>query len=233
MPTQDAPDPSTLPDLVALPAWGIAIDHENSHDYVDFSATVWNAGPAPLIVEGYRRGNKKVMNAWQYFFRDGKVAGRARVGTLMYDKRPGHEHWHFQQFAQYALLDASRNHVVVSTKDGFCLAPTDAIDMTVPGADWNPGSTGLATACGDASSVWTREALPAGWGDTYVQTLPGQSLDITNLPNNTYYIQIKANPTGLLYEGNTSNDTQLRQIELGGTPGHRTVTVEPWHGINV
>jgi len=233
LPTRGNPDPGTLPDLVALPAWNIIIDHQGSGDFVDFSATVWDAGPAPMVVEGYRQKGKPVMNAWEYFFKDGKPIGRARVGTMVYDPRPGHQHWHFQQFARYSLLDATRQNLVVSEKEAFCLAPTDAIDMTRPGAEWNPYSVGFGSACGDAGAIWTRESLPAGWGDTYSQTLPGQSLDITNLANGTYYIAVKANPAGHLYESDYTNNRQLRQIELGGTPGARTVTVEPWHGINV
>ena len=61
-------------------------------------------------------------------------------------------------------------------------------------------------------------SLPTGWGDTYFQTLPGQSLDITNVPNGTYYISVKANPAGRLFESDYTNNRQLRQIELGGTP---------------
>jgi len=232
LPTQGSPDPSTLPDLVALPAWNVVVDHQDSGDFIDFSATVWDGGPAPLVVEGYRQQGKAVMNAWEYFFKDGKAIGRARVGTMVYDPRPGHKHWHFQQFARYSLLDASQQNVVISEKEAFCLAPTDSIDMTRPGALWNPYSVGFGSACGDQSSIWTREALPAGWGDTYSQTLPGQSLDITSVPNGTYYISVKANPAGHLFESDYTNNRQLRQIELGGTTGHRTVTVEPWHGIN-
>ncbi len=232
LPTQGSPDPSTLPDLVALPAWSIAIDHQGTGDFIDFSATVWDAGPTPMVVEGYRRRGEAVMNAWEYFFKDGKAIGRARVGTMVYDPRSGHQHWHFTQFARYSLLDASQQNVVISEKEAFCLAPTDAIDMTRPGAEWNPYFVGFGSACGDARSIWTREALPAGWGDTYSQTLPGQSLDITHVPNGTYYISVKANPAGHLFESDYSNNRQLRQIELGGSPGHRTVTVEPWHGIN-
>jgi hypothetical protein len=77
-----------------------------------------------------------------------------------------------------------------------------------------------------------REVLPTGWGDTYFQGLPGQSFNITDLPNGTYYIAVEANPLGLLHERRTDNDVELREIRLGGTPGARTVTVPPWHGID-
>jgi hypothetical protein len=83
---------------------------------------------------------------------------------------------------------------------------------------------------GDA--LWIREVLPAGWGDTYFQGVPGQSFDITGLPNGTYWIEVRANPLGSLYDVDPTNDTSLREVILGGTPGARTVTVPPWHGID-
>jgi hypothetical protein len=65
-----------------------------------------------------------------------------------------------------------------------------------------------------------------------VQSLPGQSFDITDLRNGTYYISIEANPLRALYEVRTGNDTSLRKVILGGTPGKRTVRVPAWHGID-
>ena len=122
--------------------------------------------------------------------------------------------------------------MVRSRKDGFCLAPTDAIDLTVPNAVYNPDSIGFFGACGDATSIWTRETLPVGWGDTYFQGLPGQSFNITNLPNGTYYVEVQANPLRALHEVSTHNDTRLRRVILGGVPGHRTIRIPPWKGID-
>lgn len=234
VPIMTNPDPSIRPDLVALPAWGISIDHQHkgNRDFLDFGATVWDEGPSPMVVEGFRRPGEPIMDGWEYFYANGEPVGRAPAGDLMYDTRPGHQHWHFEQFARYSLLGADEAQIVRSEKTGFCLAPTDAIDMTTPGADWNPYSIGLSTACGSRSSIWTREVLPSGWGDTYFQGLPGQSFDITDLPNGTYFIAVEANPDGLLIEGSTSNNTELRKIMLRGTRGHRRVIVPPWHGID-
>ena len=185
-----------------------------------------------MVVEGFRRPGEAIMDGWEYFYANGEPVGRAPAGDLMYDARPGHQHWHFEQFARYSLLAADQTQIVRSEKTGFCLAPTDAIDMTAPGAEWNPYAIGLATACGSRSSIWTREVLPTGWGDTYFQGLPGQSFDITDLPNGTYFISVQANPDGLLIEGSTANNTELREIKLRGKPGHRRVIVPLWHGID-
>jgi len=225
----DPPD-AALPDLIALPAFGISVSREGNKDRISFGANVWNAGPAPLLVEGFRRKDADLMDAYQYFLDGEEVLGRKQVGYMEFHDSRGHNHWHFLQFARYSLWDASLQQQVVAKKQAFCLAPTDAIDLTIPGAEWQPGSTGLGTSCGGPSAVWIRETLQAGWGDTYYQ-VAGQSLDITNVPNGTYYIAVEANPSGLLQERDTSNNVELRKVVLGGTPGDRTVKVKQWHGI--
>jgi hypothetical protein len=224
-----APDPGTVPDLVALPAYGILTSHERGHDYLQFGADVWNRGPASLIVEGFRLPGEDRMDAYQYFSEDGVVVGRAPVGSFDFDRRDGHQHWHFLQFARYRLLDQA-DAAVRSRKQAFCLAPTDPIDLVVDGAVWRPDQLGFSR-CGSATSTWIREVLPTGWGDTYYQGVPGQSFDITALPNGTYRIEVRANPEGLLFDGDPSNDVELREVVLGGVPGARTVSVPPWHGI--
>ena len=130
-PTGPASTPSgPLPDLRSLPAWGIAVERGR---YLNFSATVWNAGPSPLVVDGFRQaGNQDLMDAYQYFFDgSGNQVGYRPVGTMEWDQRDGHEHWHFTDFATYRLMDKHKKLVVRSQKEAFCLANTDAIDYTV------------------------------------------------------------------------------------------------------
>jgi hypothetical protein len=226
------PDPATLPNLAALPAWGIRtfVDRTHHRDELQFSATVWNAGPAQLSVDGFRGSGQDRMTAYQNLYRGGRRVGYRRVGSFEYDPRPGHEHWHFRDFATYRLLRPNRSLGVRSGKEAFCLAPTDPVNLAARGATWRPDELGFGD-CGGRTSLSLREALPGGWGDTYEQTLPGQSFDITDLPNGTYYIQVKANPVNKLKELSTTNNTSLRKIVLGGTKTKRTLTVPPVDGI--
>ncbi|MEU7115792.1 lysyl oxidase family protein [Streptomyces sp. NPDC046182] len=223
------------PDLRSLPAYGITISDGGEDvpgkDYLAFSANVWNAGPAQLVVDGFRSPGKAKMDAYQYFYdAKGKQVGYTPTGTMEWDPRPGHVHWHFTDFASYRLLKADQKETVRSGKEAFCLANTDAVDYTVKNANWHPYNTDLATACGQENSISVREVLDVGSGDTYTQDLPGQSFDITNLPNGTYYIQVLANPENRLKETNTANNSALRKVVLGGKPGKRTVTV-PAHDL--
>lgn len=232
IPTVEDPDPALLPDLVALPAWGMHVQNGRTKSRLSFGATVWTGGASSLVVEGFRRSNEDTMDAYQYFYRDGEPYGRSEVGTFAFDPLRGHRHWHFQQFARYSLLSADQAEVVRSRKEAFCLAPTDSVDLLLPGAELQPGLMGEGTSCGSADALWIREVLPLGWGDTYFQSVPGQSFDITELPNGTYYVAVTANPDGALYEQDGTNNTELRQVILKGRPGNRRVEVPPWNGID-
>jgi hypothetical protein len=230
-----------LPDLRSLPAFGIGLSNEDEDGrptkktFLNFGANVWNAGPSPLVVDGFRRPGKNIMDAYQYVFdADGNQVGSAPAGTMEWDPRRGHEHWHFTDFASYRLLDSTRTKAVVSGKESFCLAPTDPIDTTVPGANLKPFTTDLSTACGGKGALSIREILDAGHGDTYYQGLPGQSFDITSIPNGTYYIQVLANPDRKLVERTHGNNSSVRKVFIGGTPGgKRTVKVPNIWGIDL
>jgi len=231
-PVTTRPPESALPDLVTLPAWGIDTAHLAGRDLLDFSATVWVGGNGPLDVQGFRVNSSPVMTAYQYFWQNGQVIGRARAGTMGFDSQPGHNHWHFEQFAAYTLLGQGGKVAVHSQKTGFCISPTDPVDLLLPDAVWQPSFVGFANQCGSPTALWVQEMMPVGWGDTYMQSLAGQAFDITRLPNGTYDIEVAANPEHVLYETNTRDNVSLREVILGGTPGHRTVKVPAWHGID-
>ena len=226
------PDPQSLPDLVALPGWGMSTYARRRHDYLTFNSTEWNAGPGTLVVEGFRGTDDPTMDAFQYFLRDGQPVGKAPIGQLEYHAGGGHNHWHFEQFTRYTLLDGSRQQVLVSGKQSWCLVNTDTIDLTMPNANLLEFGRDLETSCGGPGRLWIREVLDVGWGDTYDQFVAGQAFDITDLPNGTYYVRVHVNPLGAMLEANTANNLEDRLIRLRGRPGHRRVVVPPWHGID-
>ncbi len=232
-PILTSPPAATLPDFVALPGWGIAAFPRRGHDYLTFNATEWNAGPGTMVVDGFRSGEASTLDAYQYFLLDGQPVGRALIGQLEYHAGR-HNHWHFQEFTQYSLLDSNKDTVLVSDKESWCLAPTDAIDLTVPNANWQGYSQNLFTSCGynEPGALWVREVLDVGWGDTYGQYVNGGAFEITNLPNGRYYLRTHVNPTGGMLEVTKDNDIEDRLIMLRGKPGHRRVIVPPWHGID-
>jgi Lysyl oxidase len=231
-PIVTTPDPQSLPDLVALPGWGMSTYTRHGHDYLAFNSTEWNAGPGTMVVEGFRGPDESTMDAFQYFLADGQPVGKAPIGQLEYHAGGGHNHWHFEEFTQYSLLNGAQQRVVVSGKQSWCLVNTDALDLTLPNANLLGYGQDLGTSCGGPGALWIREVLDVGWGDTYGQYVAGQAFDITGLPNGAYYVRVHVNPLGAMYESNMANNVEDRLIRLRGKPGHRRVFVPPWHGID-
>jgi len=180
-------------------------------------------GSGPLVVEGFRSSDTPVMNAYQTIYNNGVPGTPTAVGEFEFDTRPGHEHWHLEDIAQYDLLDSTGARVVLSEKQSFCLAPTDPIDLLAAGANWQPDRAGLWSACAGEDSIWLREVLPAGWGDTYFQGVAGQSFDITSLPNGHYQLRGTTDPFHKLLETTYSDNASVVGVDIGGTPGNRTV----------
>ena len=231
-PTDVVPPADALPNLVALPAFGFGVGRSGGRDRLDFAATVWNEGPGPLIVEGYRRSAAPRMDAFQFFRRGGADVAAVPVGGLDYDARAGHDHWHFRDFARYSLVRLEGSPVAVSPKEAWCLAPTDQIDQLAPNAALRPGDPLLESACGEAEAVQVREVLEVGAGDTYGAGTPGQAIDVTRVPNGAYLLKTEANPAGALRETTRADDVAVRRIVLGGRPGRRTVQAPPVDGVD-
>ncbi|MGL4174175.1 MAG: hypothetical protein ACRCTR_08935 [Actinomycetota bacterium] len=227
------------PDLRSLPAFSVDLIDSTSgwgiqkgRQHIAFGATVWNAGPGPLVVDGFRATGSTDMTAYQVFFdRQGRKITSTNRGTLTYE--PQDSYWNLANFASYQLLSSRGKQVAQSEQNFNCLLPTDAVDLTVLGADWQPGPPDLFTECGSPSSRSLREVLKPGWGTTHGQYVRDRSFDITDLPNGSYYIQILANPGKNLIETNTQNNESRRQVILGGSPGARTITVPPHEGLNI
>jgi hypothetical protein len=218
------------PDLRSLPAFDIALNRRGTQ--LRFAANVWNAGPSPLLVDGFREGDEDHMQAYQYFFdTEGNQVGYEQIGEFHFHGA-NHQHWHYQDFARYRLLDADRQPVVRSKKVSFCLANTDAVDYTVPGADWHPEGTDLSTACGGPSAPAIRQVLSSGSGDTYLQFRAGQALPVKDLANGVYYVSVEANPFGRILESDSTNNVALRRIRLSGTGAERRVRVQQYSMVD-
>lgn len=213
--------PETQPDLRSLPAFQVGLNQKGT--MLRFAATVWNDGDSPLVVDGFRSPDGDHLTAYQYFFdAEGNETAHQQVGEMHWHQE-NHRHWHFEDFAQYSLLNADQSQAVLSTKQSFCLANTDAVDYTQPGADWQPSNTDLESDCGSADAISVRQVLSAGSGDTYLQYRAGQAFPIKDLPNGVYWIKVAANPLANLIESDGANNESLRKVRIGGTVSNRWV----------
>ena len=154
------------PDLRSLPAWGISLS-SNEH-YLRFAATVWNAGDSPLVVDGFRRERRGPDGRLPVLLRrrrqpDRLPAGRHLASGTPRDDPPALALRRTSPATRCCDADQDARRYARG-KEAFCLANTDAVDLTVPGADVGPGEHRPATSCGDYTSLCVREVAspPAG-----------------------------------------------------------------------
>jgi hypothetical protein len=110
-----------------------------------------------------------------------------------------HGHYHFEQFADYTLLDTNGNVVAAGHKVGFCLEDVHA---------WSP------TANPATLYNCNNQGIQAGWADVYAAGLPCQYIDITGLAAGNYTLRMVVNPAGLITEVTTNNNVTLVPVTI-------------------
>jgi hypothetical protein len=161
-----------------------------------FSNTVWNAGEGRLEIQGNPKPKKNIAKQiYQNLYDDPVGGNRTSHKQVATDTiyHPGHQHFHFANFASYILLERVSGQYVESTKKGaktsFCIMDTTRVSGSYPSQ---------YTSCGREL-----QGLSVGWGDTYSASLPDQWIVLGSqaLADGEYAIQSTADPKDLLDEG--------------------------------
>jgi hypothetical protein len=123
-----------------------------------------------------------------------------------------HGHYHFEQFAEYNLLDTNGNVAATGHKVGFCLE--------------DGYSTGLPGAPATAKYNCSNQGIQHLWADIYSAGLPCQYIDITAVPPGDYWLQLTINPDNLITEARTDNNITVVEVTIppadcgGGPPSN-------------
>lgn len=120
-------------------------------------------------------------------------------GNPFFEFHPCHGHYHFKGFASSRLLDLEGNELRTGNKVSFCLL--DSIR-------WERGAkTSRRYNCGT-------QGIQAGWGDVYDSGLPGQWIEIDDLPAGDYQLELTVNPDGILSETNYDNNVVTIPVSI-------------------
>lgn len=203
-----------LPDLRTLPPTDLKlkVNEENTVRRLRLTNSVWNAGDGPLNVRPVNSGD--VTTAYQRIFSHREDGSRylvraAEAGTFHF--HPHHGHWHFEDFARYAIHDVAPdggvgpNVLAQSTKVSFCLVNIFLQDDTLEHTGWGPRGK-----C-DETGV---QGLKVGWGDTYHRSLRGQAINVSGLPVGFYWLVSTADPANRLEETDDSNNAAAVKIKI-------------------
>ena len=183
-----------------------------------------NVGVGPVEVKARKKdcdgdGNfENDRTAFQHVYQDADGDGAfrrsvdttfstVRVGCFRFDEH--HQHWHFKNFARFELARMSDGQVVSAReKVGFCLLDSDQPYPGIPGSP----AAGYYRLCQPDKP----QGLSAGWSDVYDANLPGQFVDVTNVPDGDYCFSSTVNPARRLVEADVGDNTATQALRLAG-----------------
>ncbi|TDD98944.1 lysyl oxidase family protein [Jiangella asiatica] len=140
----------------------------------------------------------------------------------------GHDHWHVRRVVTYRLvaIDDSGTPALdgglTDAKVGFCIYDfgRELDDLGPDDAVFN------RDGCQPEDALTLTMGLSPGWGDTYEWNLPGQSIDVTDLPDGPYRLWAEADESGHFVETSTDNNDTWVDLDLSTTgDGTRTAVV--------
>ena len=197
----DPGDCPALPDFVADQG---ALTTSLYVDYVDI------ADDSCLIAEGCvdRTGIRKVL-------RFSTMVGNIGTADYLLGVPPGpgffwdscHGHYHYEDYADYALLDPSTGlSAAAGHKNGWCLMDTGYYDYD------------MAVEAGNDCTEFdcSNQGIGVGCQDTYTAFLTCQWIDITDVSNGTYQVNVTLNPDGNIAEMDATNNTATATVILDG-----------------
>ncbi len=199
-----------LPDLMALPPEDLVIlsDAGTGQKQLRFTTAIQNNGPGNLEVWGYSDPTSAKTIVVQEVSTVDTVGKKVVVGEFVF--HPEHDHWHLGDFARYEIwvlgpegtLD---ERAAATEKVSYCLRDdAQAEDVS---ADQAQSFTG----CNHQ-----RQGITAGWIDIYSYELPGQSVDISALPDGVYVLLNIVDPDKFLWELDRENNSAGVIIEIEG-----------------
>jgi len=187
-----------------------------------FSVVTFNVGAGPSeIVADRTAPDAADWTAYQTVY-NGKgesLGSLYEPGVDFYYAGDGHNHWHVRDFDSYEIRDNAGKVVRVSEKHGYCQQDNTTYDPMagLPGVP--PEAVYLEdTSCGKGlpQALVIIHGLSRGWGDTYPVSLPDQAIDITDLPDGTYNVIVRADAYDYIMETNEANNATSIQITIAG-----------------
>ena len=225
-----AASPDRLPDLsVSLPTDIVIQTTSAGVRVLRFTTTIVNIGSGPFETRASRRSTSvPTMLVSQRIY---NAAGGTRVHDTSAVARyagDGHDHWHVQGVAGYALFAATGKGPSLQrdAKVGFCFFDTNPYRLSLPGAP--PSRVYQQSGCGKRSSLFVKNGISVGWSDRYPWNFAWQWIDITNLPGGEYQLKVTADPNGNFVEEREKNNCNWTRIRFSGSGSSLTILDSGW-----
>jgi hypothetical protein len=219
-----------LPNLRPRRAQDVALHRNDGVKKIRFTTNVANNGQGPLELRPRRTGcggDAENYVARQYSYLDVNGSGvferntdvdttHRRVGCFTF--HAAHDHWHFMDFADYALFKVKADGtlrsdpVATSNKVSFCMMDSFPSNKDLPGKP----ESGVYESyeSGNGCRATKRSGISVGWEDYYPAYLPGQALNVTGLKPGPYCLSVSLDPSDRLYELSNDDNRRLTWLRL-------------------
>ncbi|MEZ4715790.1 MAG: lysyl oxidase family protein [Caldilineaceae bacterium] len=190
-----------------LEAWYLDTTSQPGKVLLRFGTLALNQGAGPLhILGGAVDGDARPV--FQRIYTAGGAFIERPVAVFV--QHQGHDHVHVAAFELYNLRDLETDEVVAaSPKVSFCL--TDVLWSIEPALT---AAAPVATVPMGWNCGQYEQSINVGFSDYYGPALADQWIDITDVPDGRYRLEVVIDPEGKFLEADTSNNTVSIEVEI-------------------
>jgi Lysyl oxidase len=181
-----------------------------------FTVSIANVGKGPIEVDASRPALGAEWTSAQRIYRADGTSFLVPTpdARMVFVGSKAHGHWHIRGAARYELRPLrSTKPIRIRYKRGFCLYDSKPYKLRLPGAAKR--STYPRDDCGKKRDRRLAMGVSVGWQDDYYWRIPGQEMDITELPNGNYRLFVTADPRNWFRESNERNNATWVDLEIG------------------
>jgi Domain of unknown function (DUF4082)/Bacterial Ig domain/Fibronectin type III domain/Lysyl oxidase len=211
-------EPIAYPDLqLLMPTSEVSIIHTSTKRTLEFTHITWDSGEGPLEIRPSYNEATGISQGYQALYTMPspgvwKFAYTVPIVGPMLWNPPSDYNFPLDKFWLYNVATGGGlgSLVATSPKVDFCMTS----DTRVGGVPNTPVTNGYpGYACSHPTGTL---GLTVGWGDKYEATDGGEGIEITNLPNGTYWLRGEVDPYHYFEESNPSNNITDTKLEIEG-----------------
>lgn len=208
-----------LPDFFPEPPVDVHTKDTGDGWQLEFSSVLVNVGAGEfwLVVD-----RPSVDDPWvvtQAVRHAGGGFDQVRTGAEVEWGGDGHDHWHVRRVVSYRMVGIDDIGTprpgpgLTDAKVGFCIYDfgRELDGMGPDDAFFERGG------CQPEDALRLSMGLSPGWGDTYEWNLPGQSIDVSDVPDGRYRLWAEADEGGHFTETTKDNNLTWVDLELSTT----------------
>lgn len=191
-----------------LYGWTLDRTEQPGRVLLRLTTAIPNIGSGPIELVGGEVNMDGTQDVYQRLYYDDDSFEDFFAGAFVY--HPEHGHIHFEGYAEYRLREVTAGGGVgdivgTGSKVSFCLLDVLKYIRRIPGTPPVPQYTTCSAEV---------QGISVGWADVYDKSLPDQWIDVTDVPNGQYWLEVEVDHEDRLIESDETNNVARIKIFL-------------------